>query len=58
MNNHELEHIDSEKDLGIIIDSGLTFEEHISQKVTKENAILRLIRRSFSCLDRKSFLKL
>ena len=30
--NHELEHVFEEKDLGIIVDSELTFAEHISSK--------------------------
>ena len=48
LENSELEHVAEEKDLGVTFDSELTFEEHISMKVNKANAILGLIRRSFS----------
>ena len=56
--NHELEHVFEEKDLGIIVDSELTFAEHISSKVKKANTIVGLIRRSFTYLDCKSFTKI
>ena len=49
--NHELEHVFEEKDLGIIVDSELTFAEHISSKVKKASTIVGLIRRSFTYLD-------
>ena len=48
----------NEKDLGVIIDSELLFEEHISNKVRVANAIVGLIRRSFTHLDCKSFTKI
>ena len=47
-----------EKDLGVIIDSELSFSEHIASKVRIANAIVGLIRRSFSFLDGTSFKKL
>ena len=40
-----------EKDLGVIIDSELSFSEHILSKVRSANTIVGLIRRSFSFLD-------
>ena len=55
---HEMEHVFEEKDLGVIIDSDLTFEEHISSKIRTANAIVGLIRRSCSYLDCKSFVKM
>ena len=55
---HELEHVFEEKDLGVTIDSELKFEEHMSEKVKKANAIVGLIRRSFSFLDCALFKKL
>ena len=58
LENNELEHVAEEKDLGVTFDSELTFEDHISMKVNKANAILGLIRRSFSFLDAKLFKKL
>ena len=42
-----LEHVDQEKDLGVLIDSELTFEEHIFSKMKKANSIVGLISRSF-----------
>ena len=54
----ELEHVFEEKDLGVIIDMSLTFEEHISSKIKKANNIMGLIRRSFSYLDCDTFRKL
>ena len=54
----ELEHVFVEKDLGVTFDSELTFEEHISLKVGKANAIMGTIRRSFSFLDHALFKKL
>ena len=55
---HEMEHVFEEIDLGVIIDSDLTFDEHISSKIRTANAIAGLIRRSFSYLDCKSFVKM
>ena len=54
----ELEHIDEEKDLGVIIDSELTFENHITTKVKKANQMMGLIRRVFSYMDKDIFLRL
>ena len=45
---NELDHVFEEKDLGTMMDSALSFEEHISLKVKRGNAILGVIRRSFS----------
>ena len=56
--NKELEHMFEEKDLSVIIDSELSFSEHIASKVRIANAIVGLIRRSFSFLDGTSFKKL
>ena len=53
-----MEHVFEEKDLGVIVDSDVTFEEHISSKIRTANAIVGLIRRSFSYLDCKSFVKM
>jgi hypothetical protein len=48
----------SEKDLGLIIDPMLTFEEHISSKVSKANSMVGLIRRSFEYMDKSMFRQL
>ena len=44
-----LEHVLEEKDLGIIIDSELSFESHIEAKLGTANQMLGLIRRSLTC---------
>ena len=54
----ELDHIFEEKDLGVIFDMELTFEEHIGTKVKKANGLMGLIRRTFSYLDGETFKKL
>ena len=40
-----------EKDLGIIIDTNLTFDVHVSKKIKKANNMLVLIRIYFGCLN-------
>ena len=54
----ELEHVFEEKDLGVIIDMQLKFEEHVTAKGRIANAIVGLIRRSFSFLSCYLFRKL
>ena len=58
LGGEEIEHVFSEKDLGITIDSELTYEDHIANKVRIANGIVGLMRRSFSYLDPTSFKKL
>ena len=53
-----LEHVFSEKDLGVTFDSELTFEEHILNQVNKANSIVGLIRRSFVYLTPSLFRQL
>ena len=45
----------SEKDIGVVIDNKLTFENHINEKVNKANSIMGVIRRTFEFLDIKTF---
>ena len=52
---HKLAEATEEKDLGIIIDSNLTFNNHINQKVNKANSMMGLIRRSFIFLNENTF---
>ena len=47
----QLEHVFEEKDLGIIIDTYLTIDIHVSEKIKKANNMLGLIRRYFCCLN-------
>ena len=43
-----MEHVIEEKDLGVIIDSQLTFEEHLTGNIRVKNAMVGPIRRSLS----------
>ena len=54
----ELEHVYTQKDLGVTFDENLGFEEHISNKVKIANAIVGQIRSSFSFLDGDTFKRL
>ena len=56
MNNIQLHNCSSDKDLGIFFDSKLCFDNHINYVVNKANSILGLIKRSFTFLDKDSFL--
>ena len=58
LDNAELEHVFEEKDLGVIMDMELNFQEHICTKVKKANGIMGLIRRTFAYLDESLFKKL
>ena len=58
MDNKELANTILEKDLGILIDPTLTFNEHIASQVKKANTIVGLIRRSFVFLDGPMLTKL
>ena len=58
MDGIDLEHVFKEKDLGIIVDSQLKFDEHIATKVKRANSMAGLIRRSFTYLEPMLFKKL
>ena len=53
-----IEKVDSEKDLGVIIDKDLKFSEHINSKIKIANRNLGLIFRTFTYLDKEMFLNL
>lgn len=46
----ELEHVFAEKDLSVIIDMEISFKEHMTAKIKRENSIMELIQRYFSFL--------
>ena len=52
----DLQEVEQEKDLGIIFQSNLKFDQHICMTVNKANRILGLIKRTFSYLDKSTFL--
>ena len=47
-----------EKDIGVLIDSDLAFDKHISEKVNKANSMFALLRRTFQYMDTKTFVSL
>lgn len=53
-----LEHVDSIKDLGVLMDSDFSFEEHIHDKINMANKMLGIINRNFVDLDQNSFILL
>ena len=54
----EMDVCEEEKDLGVIFDGGLRFDSHIQSSINKANKIIGIIRRSFSFLNKDSFLRL
>ena len=58
MSNTTIEHAEKDKDIGVAIDSKLTFEHHMNEKINKANSTMGLIRRTFTCLDEGTFLLL
>ena len=54
----QIEHVFEEKDLGIIIETDLTFDVYVSEKIRKANNMLGFIRRSFSYLTADVLLSL
>ena len=57
-NNNELKQTTKEKDVGVTFDTNLKFDTHISTIVKKANQLAGLVRRSFTFLDKFTFLKL
>jgi len=49
---------DEEKDLGVVFDRNLSFDTHIQNSINKANKMIGLIKRTFTYLDRDTFLKL
>ena len=52
---HKIQQVNQEKDLGVIFDNELKFEEHIKHKVNIANRNLGIIYRKFSYLDQTMF---
>ena len=53
-----LEKVIEEKDIGVVIDSDLTFEKHINGKVNKANQMFTTLRRTFQFMDKSTFVQL
>ena len=47
--------VESEKDLGIKVDTKLSFEQHINDKVNMANQMMGLVQRSFIYLEKENF---
>jgi hypothetical protein len=58
MDGEILKDTTSEKDLGVTIESTLSFDSHIASKISKANSLAGLIRRSFEYLNKDIFKKL
>ena len=54
MNGTKLKQVTEEKDLGILIDDELKFHKQSASATKKANAILGLLKKSFSLLDKKT----
>ena len=50
-----MDDVDKVKDLGIIVDSKLKFEQHMSTKVNNANSTMGTIRRTFKQMDNETF---
>ena len=46
LNNKQLEHVTEEKDLGVIVTSTLSWDEHVHATVSKANKLLGLLKRT------------
>ena len=57
-NQVKLEATTCEKDIGVHVDDNLSFKDHIYTKITKANAVMGIIRRTFEYLDQNMFLQL
>jgi len=55
---HVLEVVSEEKDLGVTIDKKLTFSKHVTNQVNKANKIIGAIRYTFATIDSNNFLPL
>jgi hypothetical protein len=58
LHRKSLEKVIEEKDIGIVIDSDLTFEKHINEKVNKANQMFATLRRTFQFMDKSTFVQL
>ena len=58
IDNSTLEAVESINDLGVVFESNLKFSKHVSNKISKANSVLGLIKRNFDLLPPKAFLLL
>ena len=55
---YPLDTIEKQNDLGVIIDTKLSFDNHINQAVNKATKLTKIIRSTFQFLDKDAFLPL
>ena len=55
LGQYKLEHIFVKKDLGVHVDSDLSFKDHIMENVRKANSKLGVIKRNFNFLSPRLF---
>ena len=53
-----LDHVDSIKDLGVIVDCNLNFSDHIYEKIKKAYQMIGIIKRNFKNIDKNTFILL
>ena len=58
LHRKSLEKVIEEKDIGVVIDSDLTFEKHINEKVNKANQMIATLRKTFQFMDKSTFVQL
>ena len=58
MKGKKLEAVTEERDLGVLMSNNLSFSKHIALSAAKTNGILGMIKRTFSYIDKVSFLVL
>ena len=51
----KMDKVNSEKDIGVVVDDQLEFSEHLAEKINKANRLVGLIRRTFVALDEEIF---
>ena len=51
----ELGSVNTMKDLGVLVDSELSFREHIAEKINKANSMLGIIKRNFRHMNKDTF---
>ena len=57
LGDKEVSQPDCVKDLGVLVDQHLKFEEHINHTVTRTNRVANLIHKSYISKDRTTFMK-
>ena len=53
-----IQKVDQIKDLGVLYDSHLTFQDHIQEKINKAYSMIGLIKRNFIHMDSRTFIML